>query len=87
LLTNIGDAEAVEAVILAAGLVSGAAATSHFYVVADNGIDTGIYRVIAVESADADVIVNLATEITSVVLIGVLKGVADASTLVAANFG
>jgi hypothetical protein len=86
-LDSTGDAGPVEAALLAAGIVTGAAATTYFYAAIDNGTSTGIYRVTTVESADADVIVNLASEITAVQLVAVLTGVSDASTLVAANFG
>jgi hypothetical protein len=86
-LTSTGDAGPVEAAILAAGIVTGAAATTYFYTAIDNGVDTGVYRVTVVESADGDTLVNLASEITAVQLVAVLTGVSDASTLIAANFG
>ena len=54
----------------------------------DNGTDTGVYRV----SLDADVggvgtVIDNAGDVVSIQLVGVLEGIADSSTLVAANFG
>jgi Ca2+-binding RTX toxin-like protein len=87
-LTATGDAGAVEAAIISAGLVTAAGDASFIYVVADNGTATGIYRMSFDEAAAdgaAGAALNAAAEI-SVTLIGTLD-VADASTLIAANFG
>jgi hypothetical protein len=88
-LTQVGDAGAVEAAIIAAGLVTPAGNASNIYMTLDNGTDTGLYRVaydeIAADGANAGVI-STAGEITGVVLIGVLSGLADTGDLVAANF-
>jgi len=87
-LTSVSSGAAVATKILAAGLISDG--TARFgYIVMDNGTDTGIYRV----NIDADVggasntIVDTSADLVSIVLVGVLEGIADSSTLVAANFG
>lgn len=82
-LTQVGDAGAVEAAIIAAGLV-GSGGDGARYVVLDNGTDTGIY-LMTFTDAGANSALTLASEI-SVTLVGVLSGVADAGTLVAGNF-
>jgi hypothetical protein len=83
-LTAVTDAGAVEAAILAAGMITSGANASELYIAADNGTGTGIYRVEVNTGAGAGAI-DAASEITAVVLIGTLD-VADSSTLVAANF-
>ncbi len=87
-LTQTGDAGAVEAAIIAAGLATSVGNASLLYVTLDNGVDTGIYRInydeAAVDGANAGVL-NLASEISGVTLVAVLTGVADCSTLVAGN--
>ena len=86
-LTGTGDAGGVEAAILAAGMNAVTGDATNIYVVADNGTATGIYRV-AIDTAANDGAaggaIDAASEI-AVTLIGTLD-VADASTLVAANF-
>jgi Ca2+-binding RTX toxin-like protein len=89
-LTATGDAGAVEAAVIAAGItVTGAnAADDFFYFVADNGTATGIYRATALAAAinnAADEGLDAAAEV-AVTLVATLD-VADASTFVAANFG
>ena len=87
-LTTVTDAGGVEAAILAAALNSGVGNASFVYVTLDNGIDTGIYRVAFDEvaaDAGASAPLNATTEITAIVLVAVLTGIADCSTLVAAN--
>jgi hypothetical protein len=85
-LTDTGDAGAVEASIIAAGIIitGASAADEFFYYVADNGTATGIYRVATDNTAMADDTLNAAAEM-SVTLIGTID-VADSSTLVSANF-
>jgi hypothetical protein len=87
-LTQTGDAGAVEAAIIAAGLATSVGNASLVYVTLDNGVDTGIYRInydeAAADGANAGVL-NLASEISGVTLVAVLTGVADCSTLVAGN--
>jgi len=85
-LDQVGDAGAVEAAIIAAGMISNnahAAVSTYFAI--DNGVDTGIYRVVLDATAAAGA-VDTAAEITSVALIATLVGVSDAGTLVGANF-
>jgi len=89
-LTNTGNAGAVEAAVIAGGLLTVTATNVAVtaYVVLDNGTDTGIYRVVldnAVDDASAGLAIDTAAELT-VTLVGVLTGIADASTLGAANF-
>jgi len=85
-LNQVANAGAVEAAILAAGLVSGTAhAAVSTYIVLDNGVDTGIYRVVLDASANGGV-VDSVDEITAVVLIATLTGVSDVSNLVGTNF-
>jgi Ca2+-binding RTX toxin-like protein len=85
-LNQVANAGAVEAAILAAGLVSGTAhAAVSTYIALDNGVDTGIYRVVLDASANAG-IVDSVDEITAVVLVATLVGVSDVSTLVGTNF-
>jgi hypothetical protein len=85
-LTAVGDAGAVEAAVIAAGMniTGGAAADEFFYFAADNGTATGIYRVATANANMADDVLNAANEF-AVTLIGTID-VADAGTLVAANF-
>ena len=84
-LTQTGDAGAVEASFIAAGMIitGSNAIAEHLYYVADNGTATGIYRVLTATTATTDS-PDAANEL-SLVLIGTID-VADASTLVAANF-
>ena len=85
-LDQVGDAGGVEAAIIAAGMISNnahAAVSTYFAI--DNGVDTGIYRVVIDATATAAA-VDSAAEITSVVQVATLVGVADASLLVGANF-
>jgi Ca2+-binding RTX toxin-like protein len=85
-LTQVGDAGAVEAAIIAAGLRTGTVNDGRFILVTlDNGTDTGIYRV----TTNTDV-GGVATTIDqagdlSVILVATLVGVSDAGTLIAAN--
>jgi len=86
-LTQDGNAQDVEAKIIAAGItLASQTATQGFYAVLDNGTDTGIYRVtLAATAGTAGIIDNVAD--FSVQLVGVLNGISDAGTLAAANFG
>jgi hypothetical protein len=85
-LDQVGDAGAVEAAIIAAGLISnGGHADVSTYIALDNGTDTGIYRVI-LDATNGAVTIDTAAEITSVVLVATLVGVSDVGTLVGANF-
>lgn len=87
-LTATANAGPVEAAIIAAGLLVGTDLdATFFYAALDNGTDTGIYRVAVTDGIDADLLIGTAAEIDSVTLVGVLSGVADASTLDPANFG
>jgi len=87
-LTSTGTGGGVASKIIAAGLLSNG--TERFgYVVLDNGTDSGLYRV----GFDADVggatttVIDAAGDVTSITLIATLTGVADAGTLISANFG
>jgi len=82
-LTQTGDAGAVEAAIIALGITTPNAATN-FYVVLDNGTDTGVYRVVA--TPGADLLINAAADIASVTLVATLAGIADVGTLGSFNF-
>jgi hypothetical protein len=85
-LTATGDAGAVEAAIIAGGIVqTGGHAAVNVYIALDNGVDTGIYRV-TLDGAEAGAI-DAAGEITAVQLVATLTGIADVSTLTSANFG
>jgi S-layer protein len=91
-LTATGDAGAVEAAVIASSIkVTGSGggasvANDHFYVVLDNGTDTGVYQVIVTTAGlTAGAALATATDFT-VSLVGVLTGVSDAGTLVAGNF-
>jgi RTX calcium-binding nonapeptide repeat (4 copies) len=85
-LTATGDAGAVEAAIIAGGLVqTGGHAAVNVYIALDNGTDTGVYRV-TLDGAEAGAI-DAPGEITAVQLVAILTGIADVSTLVSANFG
>ena len=87
-LNQLTDAGAVDAAILAAGLLTVAGNASFIYAAIDNGVDTGIYRIAyneeAADGANAGVI-NRADEIAATLLV-TLVGVSDASTLTSANF-
>lgn len=85
-LTQDGNAQDVEAKIIAAGItLANQTATQGFYAVLDNGVDTGIYQVtLAATAGVAGVIDNVAD--FSVQLVGVLNGISDASVLEAGNF-
>ena len=61
-------------------------AAGNIYVALDNGVDTGIYRMAFDGALGTALIIDNATDISSLVLIAVLVGVSDASTLTAANF-
>ena len=87
LLTGTTNAGPVAAALLAAGIVTASNTATFFYAAIDNGTDTGVYRVSVLDSTDADVLINLASEITAIQLVAVLTGVSDASTLVPPNFG
>jgi hypothetical protein len=88
-LTQVANAGAVEAAIIAGGFLTATTSdiTISTYVVLDNGTDTGIYRVVLDNATNnAATAIDTAGEITSVVLVGQLTGIADASTLNSANF-
>jgi len=87
-LTSTGDAGGVEAAIVAAGLYNSNAAHAavSVYIVLDNGIDTGIYRVDLDVAAGTSVVDNT-NEIITVQLVAVLTGISDVSTLISANLG
>jgi hypothetical protein len=84
-LTNVNNAGATEAAIIAAALITDDAA-GNIYVALDNGVDTGIYRMAFDGAAGTALIIDHVNDIGSLVLIAVLVGVSDASTLTAANF-
>jgi hypothetical protein len=85
-LTQVSNAGEVERIIAAAAPVSLTAASGvSVYVVADNGVDTGIYRVL-LTAANANTAVDTSGEISNVTLVAVLTGISDAGTLVGANF-
>jgi len=80
-LTSTGAAGAVITAIAAAGL-DAVTSEAYFYVALDNGIDTGIYRVLS-----GTVTGTLgASEIASATLVGIAAGVSDVGTLTSANF-
>jgi hypothetical protein len=81
-LTATNDAGAVEAAIIAAGLV-GATTNGSTYIALDNGTDTGVYRVTFGTVAGA---VDTAVEIASVQLVATLQGIADVNAFTAFNF-
>jgi hypothetical protein len=85
-LTQTGDAGAVEAALIASGIAitGGSAANEALYFAADNGTQTGLYRVFTASGNMADVNVNAANEfaVTHIATIDV----ADASLLTADNF-
>jgi hypothetical protein len=84
-LTQTGNAGEVEAKIIAAALTVTQTATNVGYVTMDNGIDTGIYLVTLGTGAGAsNVVIDNPLDL-AVTLVGVLQGVADCGTLVAAN--
>ena len=83
-LNQTTDAGAVEAAIIALGITTPNAATN-FYVTLDNGTDTGVYRVVA--TPGADLLINAAADIASVVLVATLVGITDVGTLGSFNFG
>jgi Ca2+-binding RTX toxin-like protein len=83
-LTQTTDAGAVEAAILALGLVAADDAATNIYITLDNGTDTGVYRV-TLDGA-GNTLIDTAAEITSVVLVATLTGVADVGLLGAFNF-
>jgi len=84
-LASTSDGGAVELAILAAALNIGTdQATGRFYVSLDDGVSTAIYRVVGVDGADADLVFNLASELT-VTLLATLTGVTDNSTFIGAN--
>jgi len=86
-LTSTASGGGVATKIIAAGLLSDGV-TRFGYFALDNGVDTGVYRV----NIDGDVggsttVIDTAADVVSIQLIATLVGVADAGTLVAANFG
>jgi len=84
-LTATGDAGAVEAAIIAAGLIginSNTDDDKYLVVALDNGTDTGVYRVQVNAGADTDF--TDADDMDNVTLIAVLEGV-TADQLVPAN--
>jgi len=84
-LTATTDGGAVEAAIAALGLVAADSTNTNIYITLDNGTDTGIYRVLL--NADAgDNIINNVGEISAVVLVATLSGIADVGLLGAFNF-
>ena len=85
-LTQTGDAGAVEAAIIAAGLRQATVTNGQFVLVTlDNGTDTGIYRVTTnTDVGGTATVMDLAGDL-SVILVATLVGVSDAGTLVAAN--
>ena len=83
-LASVSDGGSVEVAILAAGLSIGAGVTGNFYVSLDDGVSTAIYRVEGIDSADAGSVLDLASELT-VILLATLTGVADNSTFIGAN--
>jgi hypothetical protein len=86
-LNQTTDAGAVEAAIIALGLAVTNDAATNIYITLDNGTDTGIYRVtVDGAAAGAANVIDTAGEITSVVLVATLTGVADVGLLGAFNF-
>ena len=85
-LTQTTDAGAVEAAIVALGLVAASAAPTNIYITLDNGTDTGVYRVTVDGDGGANNIIDTVGEITSVVLVATLAGIADVGTLGSFNF-
>jgi hypothetical protein len=84
-LSQTGNAGAVEAAILAAGITTGTySAGAIGYVVLDNGVDTGVYRLAATANTSVANALDQAADFT-VQLVAVLVGVSDAGTLIAAN--
>jgi len=85
-LTQTLDGGAVEAAIAALGLnVATNGNTTNIYVTLDNGTDTGVYRVTLTDVGDGIAIDNV-NEISNVVLVATLVGVADVGLLGAFNF-
>ena len=82
-LLNATTAGGAVATAIIAGATLGYVNDSFAYFALDNGIDTGIYRV---KSGTVTGAVDTTAEIASIALIAVLVGVADSSTLIAANF-
>jgi len=84
-LSQTGNAGAVEAAIIAAGITTGThSAGAIGYVVLDNGVDTGVYRLAATANTSIANALDQAADFT-VQLVAVLVGVSDAGTLIAAN--
>ena len=85
-LTETGDAGAVEAAIIAAGLRQATVTNGQFItVVLDNGTDTGIYRVTTnTDVGGTATVMDVAGDLT-VVLIATLVGVSNCGSLVAAS--
>ena len=85
-LTQVLDGGAVEAAIAALGLnVAADGNTTNIYVTLDNGTDTGVYRVTLTDVGAGTAIDNV-NEISNVVLVATLTGVADVGLLGAFNF-
>ena len=86
-LTATGDGEAVEAAIAALRLNLAADGTAtNIYVTLDNGTDIGVYRVTLTDATGGDTAIDTVGEITSVVLVATLSGIADVGTLGSFNF-
>jgi len=84
-LSQTGNAGAVEAAIIAAGLTTGTYSSGGTgYVILDNGVDTGVYRVTSTANTSVANALDQAADFT-VDLVAVLVGVSDAGTLIAAN--
>ena len=72
--------------IVAGALETGAAGgTGFIYVALDDGANTGIYRLQYTDSIDAGTRINNVSEITSLVHVATLVGVADAASLLQVN--
>jgi len=87
-LTATGDGEAVEAAIAALRLNLAADNTvTNIYITLDNGTDTGVYRVTLTDGNGGDTSIDTVAEISNVVLVATLSGIADVGLLGAFNFG
>ena len=84
-LTATTDGGAVEAAIAALGLVAADTNNTNIYITLDNGTDIGVYRV-TLNADAANNIINDVGEISNVVLVATLTGVADVGLLGAFNF-
>jgi hypothetical protein len=84
-LTATTDGGAVEAAIAALGLVAADTNNTNIYITLDNGTDIGVYRV-TLNADAANNIINDVGEISNVVLVATLTGIADVGLLGAFNF-